>query len=120
VTAAVIGAAAGDARFVPSWPSAGWLIVLALTSQVIGWLLITSSLPRLPAAVTSLLLMIQPIGSMVLGAVIFSESPSVLQLAGVVLVMAAVVFATTRRRVSETDRAPAPAAAPPLPDRPGA
>src|SRR5205085_4195814 len=36
----------GDADLAPDWPGAGWLITLALTSQVLGWLLITSSLPR--------------------------------------------------------------------------
>ena len=60
----------------PSWPGAGWLITLALTSQVLGWLLITISLPRLPAALTSLLLTVQPVGSVALAALIFSESPS--------------------------------------------
>ncbi|HTW11418.1 MAG TPA: DMT family transporter [Solirubrobacteraceae bacterium] len=102
ITASVIGAVLGEARFVPVWPGAGWLILLAMTSQVAGWLLITISLPRLPAAVTSLLLMIQPVGSMILGAVIFAESPSSLQLLGVLLVISAVVYAT---------RGPAPAPA---------
>ena len=90
----MIGSIVGAARFVPVWPGAGWLVLLALTSQVAGWLLITISLPRLPAATTSLLLMIQPIGSLALGALIFSESPSALQLLGVALVIGAVVFAT--------------------------
>ena len=128
VVASLIGIVVGDARFVPAWPGAGWLAVLALTSQVLGWLLITISLPRLPAAITSLLLMIQPIGSMVFGAVIFAESPSALQLLGVVLVMAAVAFATRGTTsapaahspvpVSETGPAPALAAAAPRQVRP--
>ena len=105
VVASVIGALWGDARFVPAWPGAGWLVLLALTSQVLGWLLIMISLPRLPAALTSLLLMIQPIGSMILGAIIFGENPTALQLGGVVVVLGAVVFAT--RRVSGTGRASA-------------
>ena len=50
--------------------------MLALTSQVLGWLLITSSLPRLPAALTSLLLTIQPVGSVALAALILGESPT--------------------------------------------
>lgn len=94
IVACIIGPVTGATRFVPVWPGAGWLILLALTSQVGGWLLITISLPRLPAAMTSLLLMIQPIGSMVLGALIFNESPSLLQLSGVVLIIGAVIFAT--------------------------
>ena len=89
----------------PGWPGAGWLITLALTSQVLGWLLITISLPRLPAALTSLLLTIQPIGSVVLGAMIFGERPSPLQLLGVAVVLGAVIFAT-RRRVSGSDPRP--------------
>ncbi len=110
IVASVIGVVVGDAKFVPVWPGAGWLITLALTSQVLGWLLITMSLPRLPAALTSLLLMIQPIGSMILGAIIFSESPSALQLLGVIVVLGAVIFAT-RRRVSEIDPVTVPEAA---------
>src|SRR5579871_2591006 len=53
------GLVIGDARLVPGWPGAGWLALLAMSSQVIAWLAITISLPRLPAALTSLLLTIQ-------------------------------------------------------------
>ncbi len=94
----VAGALIGDARLVPTWPGAGWLITLALTSQVLGWLLITVSLPRLPAALTSLLLTVQPVGSIALAALIFSEAPSGLQLTGVVLVLVALIAATRPRR----------------------
>ncbi len=84
----IAGLIIGDAHFVPVLPGAWWLITLALTSQVLGWLLITVSLPRLPAAMTSLLLCIQPIGSVVLAAIIFGEAPSALQLVGVAIVLA--------------------------------
>ncbi len=96
VVAIGAGLVIGDARLVPTWPGAGWLITLALTSQVLGWLLITTSLPRLPAAITSLLLTVQPIGSMILAAVILGESPGAVQLAGVVLVVSALLVATAR------------------------
>lgn len=102
----VAGLILGDAQLVPSWPSAGWLITLALSSQVVGWLLITISLPRLPSALTSLLLTVQPVGSVVLGALIFAESPTSLQLVGVGLVVAGLLTATARGR----RRAPAIAA----------
>ena len=102
VASGVIGVIWGDARFIPVFPGAWWLITLALTSQVLGWLLITISLPRLPAALTSLLLMIQPVGSMILGAVIFAEQPSPLQLLGVVIVLTAVVLAS-RGGINERD-----------------
>ena len=53
LVAVVAGLVIGDADLVPSWPAHAWLATLALTSQVIGWLLISASLPRLPAAQTS-------------------------------------------------------------------
>jgi drug/metabolite transporter (DMT)-like permease len=88
----------GDADLAPDWPGAAWLITLALTSQVLGWLLITTSLPRLPAAITSLLLTVQPVGSVALAAVIFSESPSALQLVGVAMVLGGLLIATSPGR----------------------
>jgi drug/metabolite transporter (DMT)-like permease len=98
VVSVIIGVIVGDARLVPQWSGAGWLIVLALTSQVFGWLLITASLPRLPSALTSLLLCVQPIGSVALGALIFGESPDALQLLGVAIIIGVVVYATSSGR----------------------
>jgi drug/metabolite transporter (DMT)-like permease len=102
VGALAIGAVIGDLDLVPSWPAHGWLVTLALTSQVLGWLLISASLPRLPAATTALLLTIQPVGSVALGIVLFSESPSALQLLGVAAILTGLVV-TTRRRAGLPD-----------------
>ncbi len=66
-----------------TWPAHGWLLVLGLGVHAGGWLLISIGLPRLPAAVTSVLLTIQPVASVLLGRLIFAETPSTLQLAGV-------------------------------------
>src|SRR5256886_7322291 len=104
---AAIGAVVGDLDLTPSWSATGWLILLALSSQVLGWLLISTSLPRLPAVVTSILLTLQPVCSVVFAALIVDESPSLLQLAGGACILAGLVTATIRRR-------PAPAAEPEL------
>jgi drug/metabolite transporter (DMT)-like permease len=102
LVAIVAGLIVGDADLVPSWPGHAWLATLALSSQVIGWLLISASLPRLPAALTSLLLTIQPVGSVALGVVIFGEAPSALQLAGVAAIVAGLVLvARVRAPASE-------------------
>jgi drug/metabolite transporter (DMT)-like permease len=98
----IAGAIIGDLDLVPSWPAHGWLVVLAITSQVIGWLLISVSLPRLPAAVTSVLLTIQPVGSVILGVVLLGEEPSVLQLVGVAAVFCGILVATLRPRTPAT------------------
>jgi drug/metabolite transporter (DMT)-like permease len=93
------GEALGRLDLAPGWPAIGWLLVLALTSQVLGWLLISVSLPRLPAALTSVLLFVQPVGSVLLGIVLLGESPSALQLAGVAVVLAGIGVATVTVRV---------------------
>ena len=64
---------------------------------MLGWLAIVVSLPRLPAAMTSLLLTVQPVGSVAAAAVILGESPSALQLLGVAAVLGALVVATATR-----------------------
>jgi drug/metabolite transporter (DMT)-like permease len=92
VVSIAAGAIIGDADLVPSWPAHAWLVILALSSQVLGWLLISASLPRLPAALTSLLLTIQPVASVALGALLFAEAPSALQLVGVATILAGLVM----------------------------
>jgi drug/metabolite transporter (DMT)-like permease len=92
------GAALGEDHLVPTWPGHAWLVLLALSSQVLGWMLITVSLPRLPAALTSMTLTIQPIGSVILGALILGEEPTALQLLGGAGIIAGLVATATAAR----------------------
>jgi drug/metabolite transporter (DMT)-like permease len=98
VGCAAIGAVVGDLDLTPSWAAIGWLLLLALSSQVLGWLLISTSLPRLPAVTTSILLTFQPVCSVLFAALILSESPSWLQLAGAGCILVGLVTATVARR----------------------
>ena len=95
---AAIGGVVGDLDLTPSWAAIGWLVVLALSAQVIGWLLISTSLPRLPAVVTSILLTFQPVCSVVFAALIVNESPSLLQLAGAGCILVGLITSTVGRR----------------------
>jgi drug/metabolite transporter (DMT)-like permease len=88
------GLASGALDLAPPVESLAWLAVLALTSQVLGWLLISISLPALPAALASVLLLVQPVGAVLLGMVILDEVPTALQFAGVAVVLAGVLVAT--------------------------
>lgn len=81
----------------PTWPAHGWLVALAVSSQVVGWLLISISLPRLPAALTSVVLTLQPVGAVLLGMVLLAEAPSSVQLLGAATIVAGLVLATVRR-----------------------
>ena len=111
--AAVVAVLAGLARRrrrprADAGPRTRWLVTLALTSQVLGWLLITVSLPRLPAALTSVTLTIQPVGSVILGVILLSEEPTLLQLGGVACIVAALLSIASRRAPAKP---PSPAAA---------
>jgi drug/metabolite transporter (DMT)-like permease len=96
----VLGLALGDFTHglgPAGWATFGWLALLALTSQVIGWLLITVAMPRLAAGMIGALLLIQPAGSVVLSYLFLGERPSALQLTGVALMLAGVVIAVSGR-----------------------
>ncbi len=99
----LLGLAFGGLQLEVPWPSLRWLLLLSLTSQTIGWLLITSSLPRLPAAISSLLLLLQPVAAMLLAGVVLGERPSLLQVAGAALVCGG-VLAVTRSPASPGGR----------------
>lgn len=99
------GLVLGDLDFVPPPSAQAWLVLLALSSQVLGWLLITVSLPRLPAVVTSVLLTLQPVCSVLFAAVLLGEDPSSLQLVGVAAILSGLLLASASRR--RRDVAPA-------------
>jgi drug/metabolite transporter (DMT)-like permease len=75
------------------WPADGWLIVLALGSQVVGWLLLTSSIHVLPAAATSVALLLQPVLALGWGAVLLAEPLGPAQLTGAGIVLIGVALA---------------------------
>jgi drug/metabolite transporter (DMT)-like permease len=99
-SAAVVGLAVGDLVLTPAWPAHGWLFLVAITSQVVGYGLVNFALPHLPAAVTSLLLLIQPVVTVAAAALLLAEAPSPLQLAGVALILGGVLLAAAPRRAS--------------------
>jgi drug/metabolite transporter (DMT)-like permease len=117
----LLGLAFGGLQLHIPWPSFGWLLLLSVTSQTIGWLLITSSLPRLPAAISSLTLLLQPAAAMFLAAIVLSERPTPIQVAGAVVVCTGVLTVSLtassprRERPSGAPRDRAPQDAAPAP-----
>ena len=106
VAAILAGLAIGDLDLTPGPAALGWLLVVALTSQVAGYGLINLSLPRLPAAVTSVLLLVQPVVTVVAAAILLGERPSTLQLVGVAALLVGVVIAAGPRRGQATSAEP--------------
>jgi len=105
VVAAIAGIVVGDLDPTPSPESLAWLVLLGVLSQSLGYLFISLSLPRLPAVITSIILLSQPVATMSLAAILLGERPSPWQLAGVALVIGGIAVATVPfQRVREAVR----------------
>ncbi len=92
LAALVAGGLSGGIDFTPTWPAHGWLLALALSSQVLGWLLIGYALPRLPTVETATIILMQPVLTMIWATITFDESPSTIQLIGAAMVLAGVGY----------------------------
>jgi drug/metabolite transporter (DMT)-like permease len=108
LTALVVGLALGAIALGPVWPAHAWLFVVAMTSQVAGYGLVNVALPRLPAALTSILLMAQPVVTISIAWVVLDEHPSTLQFAGVALILVGIVIATAVRSPRQEPIPPEP------------
>jgi drug/metabolite transporter (DMT)-like permease len=104
IGSALLGVAFGELDLTPSLRAQGWLVLLGLSSQALGWLVIAVSLPRLPAALASVLLTLQPVLSVLFAGAILGEAPSALQLVGVAAVLASLVIVSWGRRAGSPAR----------------
>ncbi len=92
--ALLLGVGIGDFDPTPSASSLFWLLLYGVTSQSLGYLLISISLPRLPAVITSVILLAQPVITVGLARVLLGETPSAAQTLGVALVIGGIAIAT--------------------------
>lgn len=94
-TALVVGGPWRGVDFAIGWSAFGWLLALALSAQVVAWLLLGAALPRLSSSVGGTLLLLQPVLAVLLGIALLGEQPSAWQLLGCALVVG-VVWWTSR------------------------
>ncbi|MHB8959354.1 MAG: DMT family transporter [Candidatus Limnocylindrales bacterium] len=103
VVAGRLGLAVGGLDLAPSLTALVPLVAYGVVAQSVGYLAIQAALPRLPAAISSVLLLVQPVATLVLGVVLLGEDPSGMQLLGVVLIVAGIALATgALRRIART------------------
>jgi drug/metabolite transporter (DMT)-like permease len=97
IAVSLLIAALGGTLLPPQiWPGVGWLVLLALISQVLGYPLINASIPYLPSVVGSVLLFVQPLMTLVAGVIIFGEIPSPGQLVGALVLFGGVLVAARK------------------------
>lgn len=83
---------------IPDWQSGWSVLLLGVFCQVIGWVLITQTMPSLPTSIVGLLLLLQPAMSMVWDVLFFARPTSWMDGFGLLLVLAGIYLATVRRR----------------------
>ncbi len=100
VTVGLVGLLQGSLDLTPPLAAQGWLVVLALDAQVIGWLLVSKASRRLPAGSIAAGLVLQSAAAMVFSAVLLAQLPTVFQTIGAVLILIGVgaSMAPSRRR----------------------
>lgn len=96
VVSALLGAVWHGVDLVPGWTAIGWLLLVAVCGQILGWLLVALCLPQIPSHVGAVLLLLTPVGAVLLGAAVLGERPSALQLLGSALICASIVVVTGR------------------------
>lgn len=92
--AGAFGAATGRLDLAPGMSTLGLLAVYGVVSQSIGYVAIQAALPRLPAALSSALLLVQPVATLGLAMLLLGEDPSGEQLLGVLLAVGGIGLAT--------------------------
>jgi drug/metabolite transporter (DMT)-like permease len=97
IVAIVVGLVGHGLNVTFGWSTAGWLVLATVTGQLVGWLLVAFSTPKLASEVSSALLLLTPVGAVLLGAAVLAERPSPLQLFGCALVLVAGYAGTLRR-----------------------
>ncbi|HEV2778863.1 MAG TPA: DMT family transporter [Actinophytocola sp.] len=100
VAAALVSLAVGafwhGVDLTPGWAAIGWLLLVAVAGQILGWLLVATCSPRIPSHIGAILLLLTPVGAVALGAAVLGERPGVLQLLGCALVLGSGYLATRR------------------------
>ncbi len=97
VSSCVLGTLWEGIDVTPGWAALGWLALLALIGQCLGWVLIAGGMARLPSSTGASILLLQPVGAVLLGMLVLGQFPTAWQLGGCAVVIGAVAFAARTR-----------------------
>jgi drug/metabolite transporter (DMT)-like permease len=84
---------------IPTWHDAGWLVAYGVFGQVLGWVLISSSISKVTASQVGLVLLLQPVCAFVWDVLFFGRRFTLVEINGAVLALAAIYLGSVRRRM---------------------
>ena len=73
------------------------LLILGIVCQVIGWVLITQSMPNLPTSIVGVVLLLQPALSMLWDILFFDRPMGMMDFVGLSMVLLGVYLATLKK-----------------------
>jgi drug/metabolite transporter (DMT)-like permease len=86
----------GDSFVIPDTQSWATLLLLGLTSQGIGWILISNALPRVRASFAGLILLLQPSLAFIWDVLFFQRPTTWINWIGVIMAITAIYFGTVK------------------------
>lgn len=89
----------GESLAIADWSDFGWLFVYGITGQLLGWVLISTALPRLRASTVGLVLLLQPVFAFVWDFALFDRRLELIQFAGGALTLLAIYLGSQRKAV---------------------
>lgn len=87
---------------IPRWRDAGWLLAYGVFGQVLGWVLISSSLSKVRASQVGLVLLLQPVCAFVWDVLFFGHRFTAIEITGAMLALAAIYLGSIRRGVRQS------------------
>lgn len=89
---------------IPNLKSFMALIMLGLFSQTIGWLMITNAMPKIPASLTGLILLLQPTLSFLWDVLFFDRPTDLINWLGVLITISAIYLGITGKKTEKERR----------------
>ncbi len=91
----IAGAAlTGEPMALPDGPTFGLLVALAGVVHIGGWLFISKAMPHLPARISSLIILLQPVLATLWGVLLFAERVTLIDALGGTITLVAIYAAT--------------------------
>jgi drug/metabolite transporter (DMT)-like permease len=87
----------GESFAIPSLADLGLLLLYGLLGQVLGWVLISRAMDRIPTTMVALVLLLQPVFAYLWDVAFFARRFTALELGGAALALLAIQLGATRR-----------------------
>lgn len=83
---------------IPDLKSFGSLLTLGLFSQALGWIMIATAMPKIPASITGLVLLLQPFLAFIWDVLIFSRPTTLVHWLGVFVTLTAIYLGASGKQ----------------------